>query len=44
VTGPELKQLRRDPGEANSRELSAADTAKLCGLPPGGGGLHPGSK
>jgi hypothetical protein len=35
VTGPELRQLRNDLGEAIGRSLSAADMAKLCGLPPG---------
>jgi DNA-binding transcriptional regulator YiaG len=35
VTGAELKQLRRDLGEAIGRELSVADMAKLCGLPAG---------
>jgi hypothetical protein len=34
VTGAELKQLREDLGEAIGRPLSAADMAKLCGLPP----------
>ena len=33
MTGPELKQLRRDLGEAIGRALSAADMAKLCSLP-----------
>ena len=37
MTGAELKQLRRDLGEAIGRELSAADMAKLCGLPPANG-------
>jgi hypothetical protein len=37
VTGPELKQLRIDLGEAIDRPLSAADMAKLCGLPQAGG-------
>jgi hypothetical protein len=32
VTGPELKQLRQDLGEAIGRPLSVADVAKLCGL------------
>jgi len=32
VTGPELKQLRQDLGDAIGRSLSAADMAKLCGL------------
>jgi hypothetical protein len=32
VTGPELKQLREDLGEAIGRPLSIADMAKLCGL------------
>ena len=36
MTGAELKQLRKDLGEAIGRELSAADMAKLCGLPAGG--------
>ncbi len=34
MTGPELKQLRQDLGEAIGRPLSAADMAKLCGLEP----------
>src|SRR5579862_4531969 len=34
VTGPELKQLRQDLGEAIGRSLTAADMAKLCGLDP----------
>jgi hypothetical protein len=38
VTGPELRQLRNDLGEAIGRSLSAADMAKLCGLPLGNGG------
>jgi hypothetical protein len=37
VTGIELKQLRKDLGDAIGRELSAADMAKLCGLAPGNG-------
>lgn len=37
MTGPELKQLRIDLGEAIGRRLSAADMAKLCGLPQAGG-------
>jgi hypothetical protein len=32
MTGPELKQLRVDLGDAIGRALSAADMAKLCGL------------
>jgi hypothetical protein len=32
MTGPELKQLRVDLGDAIGRTLSAADMAKLCGL------------
>ncbi len=32
MTGPELKQLRIDLGEAVGRTLSAADMARLCGL------------
>jgi hypothetical protein len=35
MTGPELRQLRDDLGEAIGRSLSAADMAKLCGLPTG---------
>jgi len=37
VTGPELRQLRKDLGEAIGRPLSAADMAKLCSLPPASG-------
>jgi hypothetical protein len=37
VTGAELKQLRKDLGDAIGRAMSAADMAKLCALPPGGG-------
>jgi hypothetical protein len=37
LTGPELKQLRNDLGEAIGKSLSAADMAKLCGLEPGKG-------
>jgi hypothetical protein len=33
MTGSELKQLREHLGEAIGRPLSAADMAKLCGLP-----------
>ena len=36
MTGPELKQLRKDLGDAIGRQLSAADMAKLCGLAPNG--------
>ena len=36
MTGPELKQLRADLGEALGRQLSPADMAKLCGLPASG--------
>jgi hypothetical protein len=38
VTGSELKQLRNALGEAIGNPLSAADMAKLCGLPVGSGG------
>jgi hypothetical protein len=38
VTGSELKQLRNALGEAIGNPLSAADMAKLCGLPAGSGG------
>ena len=34
MTGPELKKLREDLGEAIGRPLTVADMAKLCGLPP----------
>jgi hypothetical protein len=34
MTGQELKQLRKDLGDAIGRPLSAADMAKLCGLVP----------
>jgi hypothetical protein len=34
VTGPELRQLRDDLGEAIGKKLSAADMAKLCSLAP----------
>jgi len=37
VTGPELRQLRVDLGDAIGRSLSAADMAKLCGLAPNNG-------
>ena len=37
LTGPELKQLREDIGDAISRSLSSADMAKLCGLASDGG-------
>ena len=33
MTGPELKKLREDLGEAIGQPLSVADMAKLCGLP-----------
>ena len=36
MTGPELRQLRDDLGDAIGRPLSAADMAKLCDLPTGG--------
>jgi hypothetical protein len=37
MTGPELKQLRADLGDAVGRRLSVADMARLCGLAPGNG-------
>lgn len=37
MTGPEFKQLRIDLGEAVGRPLTAADMARLCGLPQAGG-------
>ena len=36
MTGPELKQLRADLGDAIGRQLTPADMARLCGLPAGG--------
>jgi hypothetical protein len=36
VTGPDLKQLRKDLGDAIGRSLTAVDMARLCGLGPGG--------
>jgi hypothetical protein len=38
MTGAQLKQLRKDLGEAIGRPLSVKDFAKLCGLPPESGG------
>lgn len=38
MTGPELRQLRNDLGEAIGRSLSTADMARLCGLPAADGG------
>ena len=35
MTGPELRQLRQDLGEAIGRDMSVADMAKLCGLEAG---------
>jgi transcriptional regulator with XRE-family HTH domain len=37
MTGSQLKQLRKDIGEAIGRPLSVTDFAKLCGLPPESG-------
>ncbi len=37
MTGPELKQLRADLSDALGKPLTAADMAKLCGLPVKGG-------
>ena len=37
MTGPELRQLRQDLGDAIGKSLSAADMAKLCGLAAGNG-------
>jgi hypothetical protein len=37
VTGSEFKQLRNDLGDAIGRSLTAAEMARLCGLPPGNG-------
>src|ERR1700753_1648358 len=38
VTGPELRKLRDDLGNALGRTLSAAAMARLCGLAPANGG------
>ena len=38
LTGPELRQLRNDLGEAIGRTLAPADMARLCGLTPANGG------
>ena len=37
MTGAELKQLRNDLSDALARKLTAADMARLCGLPEKGG-------
>ncbi|MBR0899556.1 hypothetical protein JQ616_31775 [Bradyrhizobium tropiciagri] len=37
MTGPELRKLREHLGEALGLKLTAADMAKLCGLPAAGG-------
>jgi hypothetical protein len=37
MTGPELKQLRVDLGEAIGQRLSTADMARICGLAPANG-------
>jgi hypothetical protein len=37
MTGPELKQLRQDLGDAIGKPLSAADMARLSGLAAAGG-------
>lgn len=37
MTGPELKQLRADLGDAFGRRLSTADIARICGLAPANG-------
>jgi hypothetical protein len=37
MKGSEFKQLRIDLGDAIGRNLSPADMAKLCGLPPSDG-------
>ena len=37
MTGPELKQLRKDLSDALGKQLTAADMARLCGLAPGAG-------
>jgi transcriptional regulator with XRE-family HTH domain len=38
MTGDQLKQLRKDLGDAIGRPLSVSDFAKLCGLPSESGG------
>jgi hypothetical protein len=38
MTGAQLKQLRKDLGDAIGRPLTDRDFAKLCGLPPESGG------
>jgi hypothetical protein len=38
MTGAQLKQLRKDLGDAIGRPLTVKDFAKLCGLPPESGG------
>jgi hypothetical protein len=38
MTGDQLKQLRKDLGEAIGRPLTVKDFAKLCGLLPESGG------
>jgi hypothetical protein len=38
MTGAQLKQLRKDLGQAIGRPLSVSDFAKLCGLPAESGG------
>lgn len=37
MTGSEFKQLRTDLSDSIGKPLSAADMAKLCGLPASGG-------
>ncbi len=37
MTGPELRRLRDELGEAIGKSLTAADMSKLCGLPTGSG-------
>ncbi len=37
MTGPELQPLSTDLSAAHGKQLSAADMARLCGLPPGAG-------
>ena len=37
MTGDQLKQLRKDLGEAIGQPLTVKDFAKLCGLPPESG-------
>ena len=41
MTGPELRQLRQELGDAIGRPLTVADMAQLCGLGSEGGDTVP---